>query len=397
MLAEIQFIFDFIVQNFIRIWPYLLITIPIAVAVQLSGASAYIRRALSSKPHIAILMATLVGAFSPFCSCTVIPIVAALLIGGVPLAPVMSFWIASPSMDPEIFFLSVAMVGWEIAVWRLIAALVLSFGAGYITQLAMNQRWLGDRILREQGTADSSPFSVVGDWISTAQARSVAWFQQLAQPIYRFSFAGTATAPFGEFGSGQATRIPQREPETSGLESTSCCAPKVVEATSSCGTSCSTAATEETSGCGTSCSSEPEKTFREKLLKETWAASSLVIRFMLLAFLLEAVIIRYVPEAWITGLLGAENAFAIPLAALIGVPVYTSNIAALPMVGGLIEQGMNPAAGLAFLIAGPTTTLPAMAAVWQLATRRVFLLYVAFSLVGAVLIGLVFQLVSLWS
>jgi uncharacterized membrane protein YraQ (UPF0718 family) len=55
---------------------------------------------------------------------------------------------------------------------------------------------------------------------------------------------------------------------------------------------------------------------------------------------------------------------------------------------------MNPGAALAFLIAGPTTTLPAMAAVWGLATRRVFALYVSFSLVGAVVLGFVYWILN---
>ena len=118
MLIELQFLFNFVVENLVQIWPYLLVTIPLAVAVQLSGAAKFIRRALTARPLLAIVLATAVGAFSPFCSCTVIPVVAALLIGGVPLAPVMSFWIASPSMDPETFFLSVATIGWKLAVWR---------------------------------------------------------------------------------------------------------------------------------------------------------------------------------------------------------------------------------------------------------------------------------------
>ncbi len=49
----------------------------------------------------------------------------------------------------------------------------------------------------------------------------------------------------------------------------------------------------------------------------------------------------------------------------------------------------GPAAALAFLIAGPTTTLPAMAAVWTLVKSRIFILYVSFSLVGAILLGYV--------
>jgi len=39
------------------------------------------------------------------------------------------------------------------------------------------------------------------------------------------------------------------------------------------------------------------------------------------------------------------------------------------------------------LIAGPTTTIPAMAAVWGLVRRRVFVLYVGFALAGAIVFG----------
>ena len=58
----------------------------------------------------------------------------------------------------------------------------------------------------------------------------------------------------------------------------------------------------------------------------------------------------------------------------------------------LLAQGMNPAAALAFLISGPITTLPAMAAVRGLTTRRVFALYVAFALIGAVVAGYAYSL-----
>ena len=93
-------------------------------------------------------------------------------------------------------------------------------------------------------------------------------------------------------------------------------------------------------------------------------------------------------------LLGQKNQWAILTAALLGVPVFTSNLTALPLVSGLLAQGMNPGAGLAFLIAGPTTTLPAMVAVWGLASRRVFALYVSFSLMGAVVLGYVYSVVA---
>jgi uncharacterized membrane protein YraQ (UPF0718 family) len=134
--------------------------------------------------------------------------------------------------------------------------------------------------------------------------------------------------------------------------------------------------------------------FWRRLLGETWSATLMVVKFMALAFFIEALITLYIPSGWIAGLLGQQNPWAIVVAALFGVPAYTSNLTALPMVSGLLAQGMNPAAALAFLISGPTTTLPAMSAVWGLASRWVFALYVSFSLVGAVALGYFYAVVT---
>jgi uncharacterized membrane protein YraQ (UPF0718 family) len=123
----------------------------------------------------------------------------------------------------------------------------------------------------------------------------------------------------------------------------------------------------------------------------------MVIKFMALAFFLEALIELYVPSDLISSFLGESNPLAIISAALLGVPVYTSNLSALPMISGLLAQGMLPGAGLAFLIAGPITTLPAMAAVWGLVSKKVFALYVAFALLGAIILGYVhFFATRLW-
>ena len=135
------------------------------------------------------------------------------------------------------------------------------------------------------------------------------------------------------------------------------------------------------------CGCDTKTNFWGRLFKESSSATLMVIKFMALAFFLEALIILYIPEEWITSAIGQGNSWAIITAALLGIPAYTSNLSALPMIGGLLTQGMSPAAALAFLIAGPTTTLPAMAAVWSLVSRRIFVLYVSFALFGAVLLG----------
>lgn len=366
MTEQLIAILHFMADALLRLWPYLLLTIPVAIAVNLSGASRYISRAFQARPLVAILLATAVGAFSPFCSCSVIPVVASLLIGGVPLAPVMSFWIASPSMDPEAFFLSVAMLGWSLALWRLAGTLLLSLVAGLLIQLIVRQGWLGDTVLRPDYHVQ--PLGREARWLTGWRRLRHRLVQLPLLPGSTPQMAGAAVVPAARItllpaggGTGHVGDV-------------------------DAGASCSTTD-------GNSCTL-PSPRFRDRLLREAWSATTMVARFMALAFFLEAVIALYVPETWIAGILGQENPLAIVTAALLGVPMYTSNLAALPMIGGLLAQGMQPAAALAFLIAGPTTTLPAMAAVWGLVQKRVFALYVAFSLVGALLLGYAYQAVS---
>jgi uncharacterized membrane protein YraQ (UPF0718 family) len=81
--------------------------------------------------------------------------------------------------------------------------------------------------------------------------------------------------------------------------------------------------------------------------------------WMLVAFLLEALIARYFPTEAVAGLLGKDVPWAIPLAA---VPDW-----------------------------GAVTTIPAMAAVWGLVKPRVFLSYLGFAIAGALIAGYAFQ------
>ena len=52
---------------------------------------------------------------------------------------------------------------------------------------------------------------------------------------------------------------------------------------------------------------------------------------------------------------------------------------------------MTPGAGLAFLVAGSVSSIPAAIAVWALAKREVFALYLGFAFAGSLAAGLIFE------
>ena len=96
---------------------------------------------------------------------------------------------------------------------------------------------------------------------------------------------------------------------------------------------------------------------------------------MVCAYMLEAVMVAYVPAEAIVSVVGGEGLGAIVLGALFGAPAYLNEYAAAPLVASLMEQGMRAGAAMAFVLFGGMTCMPAMAAVWALVRLSVSACY----------------------
>jgi hypothetical protein len=96
----------FAAEALLRTAPFLVLSIGIAAWAGATGADNLIAKAFTGAPLLMIGLGALAGGISPFCSCGVIPLIAALLAMGVPLSAVMAFWLASPIMDPSMFVLT---------------------------------------------------------------------------------------------------------------------------------------------------------------------------------------------------------------------------------------------------------------------------------------------------
>jgi hypothetical protein len=129
MQAYRSMLFTF--KSMVGITPFFLLAIAFAGYAKASGADKLIAKAFSGKAGMTVVAASLAGALSPFCSCGVIPLIAAMLASGVPLAPVMAFCISSPIMDPEMFILTTAGINLNFAVAKTIAAIGMGLIAGF--------------------------------------------------------------------------------------------------------------------------------------------------------------------------------------------------------------------------------------------------------------------------
>ncbi len=127
--------------------------------------------------------------------------------------------------------------------------------------------------------------------------------------------------------------------------------------------------------------------------QEFMANASFLIKWLALAYALEALLVTYVPAELIAGVVGGDGILPIGIAALVGMPAYINSYVAPPLLAGLIEQGMNNGAAMAFMISGAVSSIPAMAAVWSLVKPQVFATYIGLGVAGAILSGITFSVI----
>lgn len=120
---------------------------------------------------------------------------------------------------------------------------------------------------------------------------------------------------------------------------------------------------------------------------ETKKVAWMLGKWMVFAFILESLMIAYVPAEVIGQWVGQSSFWAIPLATITGVPAYVNGVAAVPLVQGLVTMGMSKSAALAFLTAGSVTSIPAMMAVFPLVKKTVFLTYIGIALVSSIIVA----------
>ena len=299
----------FVLEALAGIAPFLLVSIGVAAYAKASGADALIARAFAGSPAMMVVGAALVGALSPFCSCGVIPVIAALLSMGVPLAPVMAFWLASPLMDPSMFFLTTGALGLEFALFKTFAAVSVGLIGGFGTLALVRAGGFTDPLREGIGNGGCGAATV-------RSRRDVVW-KFWPEPERRRRFATNATDNL--------------------------------------------------------------------LFLGKWLA---------VAFFLESLMLAWLPAETVAAWVGGGGGLTVVGARLVGVPAYLNGYAALPLVAALLAQGMAPGAGMAFLLAGGVSSIPAAIAVWALARPPVFAAYLGFAFIGAFGLGSLYGLVA---
>ncbi len=106
---------------------------------------------------------------------------------------------------------------------------------------------------------------------------------------------------------------------------------------------------------------EIKLTFKERV-KEAWDYTEEIFKkiwfYVLIGVGIGAFIHGYIPADFIASYAGADNPFAVPIAVLMGIPMYSNAAGVMPLVEVLTAKGMLLGTALAFMMAVTALSLP---------------------------------------
>jgi uncharacterized membrane protein YraQ (UPF0718 family) len=101
----------------------------------------------------------------------------------------------------------------------------------------------------------------------------------------------------------------------------------------------------------------------------------------------------YVPENFMAGLMGKSAWWSVPVAVLIGVPLYSNAAGIIPIVHALLEKGASLGTTLAFMMAVIGLSLPETIILRKVLKMPLIFIFVGVVATGIIIVGYIFNLI----
>jgi len=311
---------------------YLFVSIFIAVLMSVFIKPEKAKALFLRRPQWMIPGSVTIGAVTPLCACGTMAVILSLLTTALPWGPIMAFMVSSPLMSPDTFVLLSGFMGIKFAIALTAASIILGLVCGFATH------WIERR---------------------TTLLNDQLWIKKV-EPVKSCCNAATPTPlPVDNF-CGCEVQV-----KSISRDGNNCCAVTL----------------------------EAKPSWIEKLKVRgivnafidlgVKKVMPLFILFVAIAYLLKT----YVPDAWVMTLFSGDHFYSVPLASLIGLPLYISDATVVPLLTVLRDAGASDGTLLAFMISGPATSLGVIGGLNIIMKRRAILLYVFFIVAGSIILG----------
>lgn len=107
-----------------------------------------------------------------------------------------------------------------------------------------------------------------------------------------------------------------------------------------------------------------------------------------------AVIHNYIPEHYISMVLGSDNLFAVPLAVILGAPMYADIFGVIPIAESLYLKGAGLGTVMSFMMAVTALSLPSIIMLKQVVKGRLLLTFITIVIIGIIISGYLFNYID---
>lgn len=263
-----------------------------------------IQRALSARHGRGYFVAAFLGSVTPFCSCSTIPMLKGLLRARAEFGPLLVFLFSSPLLNPVVIGLLIATFGLDVALFYFTVAMTVSITAGFVLQHLGFDRYIKPDVfdVTPSATCSKKPSST------------------------RCSETDNAEPTRSGCGNQAATVEPP---------AVACCAPD---------------------GTASVAPIMPAIDWMA-IWHTTWRDFKQVLPYLLLGITIGSFIYGFVPTELIATYSGADKWYAIPVAAVIGIPLYIRASTVIPLAAGLVQKGMALGSVMALIIGSAGASL----------------------------------------
>ncbi len=115
--------------------------------------------------------------------------------------------------------------------------------------------------------------------------------------------------------------------------------------------------------------------------------------FIIIGIAVGAGIHGYVPENFMAGLMGKSAWWSVPVAVLIGVPIYSNAAGIIPIVQALLEKGASLGTVLAFMMSVIGLSLPETIILKKVLKIQLIVIFISIVAIGIMLVGFIFNLI----
>lgn len=245
---------------------------------------------------VARIVAISLGAFTPFCSCSSVPLFIGFVEAGIPLGVTFSFLIASPMINEVAVVVLMGIIGWKLTLLYVMAGFIVAYIGGVAMERFKPERWVESYVWKIQ-------------------------MGEIAQPAVDTSLRGRHDFAITEV---------------------------------------------------------------KEIVGRIWL-------WVLIGVGVGALFHGYFPQTWAENLTTEDNFLAVPMAVILGVPLYSNAVGVIPLAEAMLSKGVAIGTTLAFMMSIAAISLPELLILRKVIRLPGLLLFVAILTIAIILVGWFFN------